>query len=185
MPARIEEPKLRDALDVLRNAGLRGGELAALLDARATRVRISARVVGGFTLNFINTIFLQPLAHNADDFEFRRWVTLLAHEACHIEQRYWVDSVEQEIRAYQAQCRVADELGIDLGAFRDAFAKLNPDSAQDQQTGQTAMLSMFFGQPAAVVYASLPLSQPRGLRAILPGVREIIAVVRAGTQARK
>lgn len=181
----LDDAKLREAYDVMRNAGPRGRELAAFLDQRATRVRISPRVVGGFTLNFINAIFLQPLSPDAGDFQIQLWATLLAHEACHIEQGYWVDSVQQEIKAYQTQCCVADKLGIEPGPIRDAFAKLNADLLQDQQRAQAAMRSIFFGELSAIVYASLPLSQPRGLPAILPGMREIAAVVRAGTQPRK
>ena len=92
--------------------------------------------------------------------------------------------MQQEIIAYQTQCRVAIELGIDLVLLREAFAALNPESAQDQQVGRAAMLSLFSGEPAAVVYASLPLSQPRGLRAIVPGAREILAVLRASRRTR-
>lgn len=184
MPVHLNEPQLRNALEMMRNAGPRGRELGALLEQRATRVRLTPRVVGGFTLNFINTIFLQPLSQNASEWEFRQWVTVLAHEACHVEQRHWVDSVQQEIIAYQAQCSVARELGIDLVVLREAFAALNPESAQDQAAGRAAMLSLFANQPAAVVYASLPLAQPHGVRAIVPGVREIAAVLRAAGQTR-
>jgi hypothetical protein len=184
MTIRLDHPKLQEAYAVMQKAGPRGRELAALLERRATRVRVSARVAGGFTLNFINTIFLQPPDSAGSDLQFKLWVTLLAHEACHIEQGFWVDSVQQEIIAYQTQLRVADELGVDLGILREAFANLNPGLAEHQQMGQAALRSIFFGAPAAMVYAALPLAQPRGLRAILPGARELIAVVRAGTQAR-
>ncbi len=184
MPINLQEPKLCDAFEVMRNAGPCGRELGALLEQRATRVRISPRVVGGFTLNFINTIFLQPLSESASEWEFRQWVTLLAHEACHVEQRHWVDSVQQEIKAYQTQCIVAKELGIDLVVLREAFAALNPESASDQAAGRAAMLSLFASQPAAIVYAALPLAQPRGLRAIMPGAREIAAVLCAARHAR-
>lgn len=185
MTARIDEPKLREAFEVMHNAGPRGRELAALLDRRATRVRISARIVGGFTLNFINTIFLQPLAPDTSAWEYRRWVTILAHEACHVEQGFWVDSVQQEIIAYQTQCRVAIELGIDLVVWREAFAALNPASPHDQTTGRAHLLALFANEPAGVVYAALPLRQPRGLRAFAPGVRQIAAVLRASRRTQR
>ena len=70
-----------------------------LLDERGTHVRSSNAVTGGFTLNFLNLILLQPPPANGAEAEFKRWVTILAHEACHIEQRFWVDSVEQEMGA--------------------------------------------------------------------------------------
>lgn len=179
MAVKIDDAQLRDAFDALRNAGPRGRALAACLEERGTRARISSRLTGGFTLNFINTVFLQPLRAEADEFAFRQWVTLLAHEASHIEQRFWVDSVAQEIRAYQTQCRVAQELEIDLGTLREAFASLDPDAPQDQRTAQRVLTSLFFGTPAAIVYAALPLAQPRGVRAIVPACREILAVARA------
>jgi hypothetical protein len=184
MTAQINEPQLRAAFETMRNAGQRGRELAALLHKRGTRARISARVSGGFTLNFINTIFLQPPRENANESEFRRWVTLLAHEACHIEQGFWVDSVQQEIIAYQTQCRVARELEIDLGTLHDAFEKLNPALASDQRAAQFALTSIFYGAPAAVVYACLPLAQPRGARALWPGLRQMFAVLRAARMTR-
>src|SRR5581483_5233640 len=112
----------------LRAAGPRGRELANVLDQRGTRVYVSALVGGGFTLNFINTILLQPLRADASDDDFKIWVTLLGHEACHIEQGFWVDSVQQEIRSYIAQGIIGDELGINTGIIKDAFGALNPDS---------------------------------------------------------
>jgi len=180
MPAKIRDPQLLEAHRALRGAGPRGRQLAEVLDERETRVRISTAIVGGFTLNFINTIFLQPPTPGASDWDRKYWITLLAHEACHVEQRYWVDSIQQEIRAYIAQGIVGDELGIELGFIKHAFTNLNPDSIEHQRVAQAAMLSLFAGQPAAIVYASLPLLQPTGLRALGPALDELAAVVRAG-----
>jgi hypothetical protein len=47
------------------------------------------------------------------------------------------------------------------------------------------MLALFAEEPAGIVYAALPLSQPRGLRAFGPGARELLAVLRAGRRTRR
>lgn len=180
MPARLNHPKLIELYNSLRSSGPRGRELADVLDRYNTRVRFASLISGGFTLNFINTIFLQPLRPDASDWEYKYHVTLLGHEACHVEQRFWVDSVEQEIRAYASQVRVAIELGFDLGVIRQAFEHLDPASLQDRIAAQAAMLALFAGTPAAMVYAALPLVQPIGLRAAGPAIDQIIAVARAG-----
>lgn len=184
MPAHFTTPQLLEAYITLREAGSRGLQLANVLDRRGTTVRVAAAVSGGFTLNFINTILLQPLRADASDFDFKIWVTLLGHEACHIEQGFWVDSVQQEIRSYIAQGMIGDELGIDTGFIKDAFGKLNPDSPDAVRLAQAAMLTLFAGQPAALVYASLPLLQPRGLGAFVSALRQLAAVVRAGSKPR-
>lgn len=180
MRARIDDPQLQDAYATLRGAGARGRELAETLDRRRTRVRAWKRVPGGLTLNFLNLIALQPLPANADETEYRWWVTLLAHEAAHIQQGYWVDSVQQEIRAYAAQWQVARELGIDLGPAYALLAQFDPASAEQRAAARAALVSLFGGQPAALVYAALPLLQPTGWRAIVPGIRETLALLRAG-----
>jgi hypothetical protein len=180
MPLKINDPLVREAYDELRAGGPRGRELCDILDERETRVRIWKAIAGGFTLNFINSIFLQPLRPGASEWERKYWVTLLGHEACHVEQRYWVDSVQQEIRAYTTQGRVGDELGIDLGFIKHAFSHLDPDSNDHQRVAYAAMQSLFAGQPAAIVYASLPLPQPTGIRAVRPAFRQLVAVARAG-----
>jgi hypothetical protein len=88
--------------------------------------------------------------------------------------------VAQEIRAYTAQAIVGDELNIDLRHIKDAFADLNADSPEHQRLAQAALVGLFAGTPAAIVYASLPLFQPMGIHAVLPALREGAAVIRAG-----
>ncbi len=185
MSARINDPQLQRAYDTLRQSGARGAELAAVLDRHRTRVRVSRALAGGFTLNLINTVFLQPLAPHSSEHAYKQWVTLLAHEACHVEQRYWVDSVQQEMRAYQAQCMIARELGADLGFICSVFPNLDPDREEHRVQARAALVSLFVGQPAAIVYASLPLLQPTGVRAITAGARELAAVIRAGLSRRR
>ena len=74
---------------------------------------------------------------------------------------------------------MALELGVDLGALPAVFSDADPKSAEHQQAARAAMLTLFAGSPAALVYAALPLAQPMGWRAILPALRETLAVVRA------
>lgn len=179
MPISVNRPELVQAHEALRAAGPRGKELAEVLDERGTRVRVVSWLYGGFTLNFLNTIFVMPLKPDASDWEYKAWVSLLGHEACHVQQRHWVDSIQQEIIAYTTQVIVGDELGINLQSFRDAFANLNPASPQHQRLAQAAMLGLFAGTPAGVIYASLPLWQPNGWGAIVPGVKEGAAALRA------
>lgn len=180
MNARIDDLNAIKAYESLRAGGARSRELADVLDYHKTRVYVTPRILGGLTLNFINTIFMMPLRADASDCEYKQWVALLAHEACHVEQRFWVDSVEQEIRAYTAQALVGDELGIDLGHIKRAFFDLNPARAQDLVRARAALITLFAGTPAGIVYASLPLFQPTGVRALLPALRESFAVLRAG-----
>lgn len=180
MPARFADSRLVEAHAALRATGTRGRELAEVLDRYNTRVRFASFVVGGFTLNFINRVYLQPLRRDYTPWDFKYLVTLLAHEACHVEQRFWVDSIEQEIRAYVSQCRVAVEMGFYIGQIQEVFANLDAALAEHQETAREALLSLFAGQPAAVIYAALPLAQPTGIGAIGPGLRQLAAVVRVG-----
>ena len=120
-----------------------------------------------------------PLRPGATEMDFKYWVSLLGHEACHVEQRFWVDSVEQEINAYTTQACLGDELGINLNYLKQAFSNLNPKSVEHQRIAHTALITLFANTPAAIVYASLPLIQPKGLKAFVPATRELAAVLRA------
>ncbi len=179
MPISVNRPELKQAHQALRAAGPRGKELADLLDERGTRVWVVSWLYGGFTLNFLNSIFVMPLRPNATDWDYKAWVSLLGHEASHVQQRHWVDSIQQEIIAYRTQVIVGDELGIDLRQYRDAFANLNPRSKQHQRLAQAAMLGLFAGTPAGMVYAALPLWQPKGWSAVMPALHEGVAALRA------
>jgi hypothetical protein len=181
---RIRDANARQAFQMLESCGPRGRKLAAEMERRGTRVWVTPRIQGGLTLNFINSIFIMPLPANATERTWNTWVSLLAHEACHIEQRFWVDSVEQEMIAYRTQVQVGDELGVDLSGW-NVFATLNPKDPQDQLCARAALLTLFANTPAAMVYASLPLAQPRRLRAIMPGARELAAVLRAAFSLEK
>jgi hypothetical protein len=177
MPARITDPRLAQVNARLQQCEPRGRELAGVLDRYDTSVRFAGWVSGGFTLNLINTIFLDP--RQPLDY----LVTLLAHEACHVEQRFIVDSVEQELVSYQAQCEVAKELGVDLGQMND-FVTLSPTASADLDAARRLLVTLFAGQPAAILYASMPLLQPAGLGAGLAAVRELASLARAGLSNR-
>ena len=176
MPVHLKDPKLQGVFNALRQCQPRGQQLADVLDRRGTTVRYTPRVAGGFTLNVINTIFLNP------NQEFMYSVTLLAHEACHVEQGFIVDSIQQEIGAYRAQLEVADELPTDVKWLKTLLDNLDPQSENYLDAARQGILGLFAGQQAAMVYASLPLMQPTGLLAIVPALREVVALVRAGLE---
>lgn len=178
MNAHISDPNAVRAYETLRDSGPRGRELADVLDKYGTHVRVQPGLYGGFTLNVINTLFVMPLKADATDWDYKAWVSLLGHEACHVEQRYWVDSVAQEIRSYATQFLVANELGINM-SYLDPFVHLNPESRDHQRLAQAALMGLFAATPAGIVYASLPLFQPVGAGAILPALAEFVAVIRA------
>ncbi len=180
MSVRIKDSSAQRAFQTLQRSGPRGRALANLLDERNTRVRVWNKIPGGITLNFLNLIILHPLPTHASDAQYKAWVTLLAHEACHVEQKFWIDSVQQEMRAYATQAIVGDELGIELAHIKHIFANLNSENKEHQQHAQAALQKLFPRTPAARVYAALPLKQPSGMRAIFPALRQIIALVRAG-----
>lgn len=173
MAVRLTDSQLSLAFVRLQQCEPRGRELASVLDRYGTTVRLAGWVSGGFTLNLINTIFVGP--GQPDNYV----VTLLAHEACHVEQRFLVDSVQQELISYQAQCNVAIETGIDLGQM-NGFLALDPTASADLETASQLMALLFAGQPAAILYASMPLFQPEGLAVGIAAAREIASLVRAG-----
>lgn len=179
MSPHIHDANAQRAYLTLQTSGPRGRELAAILALRRTRVYVTDQITGGLTLNFLNTIFLQPLRRDANERDYKLWVCLLAHEASHIEQNFWVDSVHQEMRAYASQIQVAHELGIDLEAIHRAFGHLNAELSEHREIAR-ANLNRLFGQTSAgIVYASLPVAQPTGAHAIFPALRQMAALVRA------
>ncbi len=177
---RFGSPELIELYNTLESSEPRGHELAAVLERRNTRIRF-APIVGGFTLNFINTVFLQPLPPEHSQEVFKYWVALLAHEACHVEQGFYVDSVQQEVRAYLAQCQVAQELGL-VDAFVEALLKAcqNVDLTQPDQlsAARRAIDDLLGPQPATMLYEALPVLQPTGFRAIIPALVELRALGR-------
>jgi hypothetical protein len=183
MNANITDANARKAYETLRASGPRGRELADVLGQRGTRVRVQPGLYGGFTLNIINTIFIMPLKPDTTDWDYNSWVTLLGHEACHVEQRYWVDSVQQEIRAYATQAVVAEELTIRI-PYLDAFTHLNADSPNHQRLAQAALMGLFAATPAGLLYGALPLIQPTGLSACVPALHQFTALLRAALSKR-
>lgn len=187
MPPKISDPKVLQLYNAMQNSGARGGELAQVLDRKSTNVKFISWLVGGFTLNLINTIFLQPLSPSYDDATFKYEVTLLAHEACHVQQGFIVDSLEQEARAYLAQAQVADELGLKndfIERLRAAFANVNLQAADELDEGRRALVALLGNQPATMLYKVLPVFQPTGLRAIGPAIREVTTLIGTTLQKR-
>lgn len=176
MPPRFGHSDLEKIYAALQGAAPRGRELTEILARRNTTLRF-APIVGGFTLNFINTVFLQPLPARYAPDDFNYWATLLAHEACHVEQGFFVDSVEQEIRAYLAQCQVAVELGMVnhsfINALQQAVGNVNLAHAEELSAARQALSNLFGNQPATMFYNALPLAQPRGMAAIVAAAIEL------------
>jgi hypothetical protein len=100
-------------------------------------VRAGYRLAGflskaGFTVNAINTVFL------ADDLDLTadcNLASLIAHEASHIRQRYWSDSLRQEADAYRVGARVMRELqdrGVKRCSGTSDWLTLDDEQAKDK-----------------------------------------------------
>lgn len=179
MKATFHDGNVQRAYEALKTSGPRGRELARILAERRTRVVVSHRIAGGLTINFLNTIFLEAPRADATEIDFKAWVSLLAHEAAHIEQGFWLDSVQQEMRAYASQAQVAHELGINLGELRETFGTLDGNDPEHQKIAHAALQRLFARTPAAILYAALPPGQPIGVSAVGAVVRQMIALARA------
>ena len=117
------------AVERLRGANDEGALLAQVLDAKKTRIAFSPLVAGGLTLNPLNAIFLQKSMEDYQGADFDVLVALLAHEARHIQQGYWVDSIAQELCSYQTQVRIGLKLGLDFGPEFGELMTLNDSRA--------------------------------------------------------
>lgn len=183
MTAKISSARLRDAHNRIAQLDALGATLAATLDAKGTRVIFSARISGGFTLNVFNTIVMDPHLQDPASFDFL--VCTLAHEYSHVQQGHLVDSVQQELIAYQVEAKIADTLQFAAG--KQAFGKflaLDPTSARDLDTALAFILDLAGGSPATrTIYASLPKFQPRGAADnFAAALKQIAAVGIAGWQ---
>ncbi len=161
MTAKITSATLLDAHKRIAQLSI-GAELSAIVDKRGTTVEFSNLISGGFTLNVINRIFVDP--HLQDPGSFDWLVCILAHEFCHVKQGYWVDSVEQELICYQLQARVCAEIGLDGGRQTyDRFLPLDPKKSSDLDTALKYILELAGGSvPTQTIYKSLPKFQPTG-----------------------
>lgn len=171
------------AVERLRGAGDEGALLAQVLDAKKTRIAFSPLVAGGLTLNPLNAIFLQKSMEDYQGADFDVLVALLAHEARHIEQGYWVDSIAQELCSYQTQVRIGAKLGLDFGPGFEELMTLK-DSRVDLPKAQELIVGLFPGSPAQVLYEALDEEQPFGLIAIGSAIKQLRALSRAAQQVQ-
>lgn len=108
----------------------------------------------GFTVNAINTVFI------ASDVNFKavcNLAGLVAHEASHIEQRWWSDSLMQEVKAYKSGARVLKELkerGEARCGDEGNWIDLDEEEAKDE------VLKL---ESQAPIYGMIPRNQKTGL----------------------
>lgn len=161
MPAKFNSPILHDATRRIAQLAL-GADLVATVERKATNIQFSTLISGGFTLNVINSVFVDP--HLQDPASFDWLVCILAHEYRHVQQGYWVDSVEQELLCYQLQARVCDEIGLAAAKpLYDRFLPLDPKNESDLDTALQYILELAGSSvPTQTIYKSLPKFQPTG-----------------------
>ena len=182
MAVKMDAPILKDAHARIAQLQI-GAALAKQVDDRATNVGFSTLISGGFTLNVINSIFVDPHLNDRNSFD---WLTcILAHEYCHVQQGFWVDSIEQELIAYQMQLHVANEIGLAVGDDFKRFATLDPKNKSDLEQARVFILDLAkFSAPTQTIYASLPLFQPTGAADNFgAAIKQLSAAGLAGIQA--
>lgn len=184
MPAKISAGSLQIAQSLIAQLGTFGNELCQAIDQRNTRVIYSNLISGGFTLNVINTIFIDP--HLQDPFYADFLVCTLAHECCHVQQGYLVDSVQQELIAYQCEAKIAEAIGYDYGKqLFGKFLALDPKNAKDLDTALSYIIDLAGGSvPTQTIYKSLPRFQPTGFADnAAAAIKQLSAAGLAGIQA--
>jgi thioredoxin-like negative regulator of GroEL len=111
---------------------------------------------------------------------------ILAHEFSHVQQGYLVDSVQQELIAYQAAAKIAHALDYTVGKqLYDRFLALNPANSKDLDTVLALILDLASGSlPTQTIYKSLPKTQPQGAAdTAIAAIRQLSAAGIAGIQA--
>lgn len=184
MPANISSPVLQNALDRIAQLGAVGAGVTQSVNDKKTRIIFSTLISGGFTLNIINTIFVDPHLESPDNFDLL--TCILAHECSHVQQGYWVDSVEQETIAYQVQAKICELMNFDFGKqYYGKFLTLNPTQEPDLNTALNYILEFASGSLATqTLYKSLPKFQPTGTgNNIVTAFKQISAAGLAGIQA--
>ncbi len=102
----------------------------------------------GFTVNALRTVFIaEDLMSSKEDL----LVELVAHEASHVEQRFWSDSLQQEAEAYKTAAEVMKELDHeDTGGWLSLSQQEAEDKVRDMQS-------------LAPLYGMIPRKQRKGL----------------------
>jgi hypothetical protein len=169
---------LRAALAVLRDLNEEGAELVRVVEKKRTRLAFSALVAGGISLNVLNAILIEKRFDNSTGSELQILIALVAHEARHAQQGYWVDSIQQELRSYQTQVRVAEKLGLQVFAPLEPLLRLG-ESPADLSAAQDLITNLFPNTPAQTLYRALPNAQPTGFATFPAALRQLRALARA------
>ena len=184
MPANISSPVLQNAKNRIAQLGDLGAGLIAAVDKKNTRISFSTLISGGFTLNVINTIFVDPHMETRENFDIL--TCILAHECSHIQQGHLVDSVEQETLAYQVQAKICELMNFDFGKqYYGKFLALDPAKESDLDTALKYIIEFAGGSlPTQTIYKSLPKFQPKGIGDnIVTAFKQLSAAGMAGIQS--
>ena len=184
MPAKISSSVLKQAHSRIAQLGTPGAELTATIEKRGTRIVFSSIISGGFTLNAVNTILVDP--HLQEPANFDLLICTLAHECSHVQQGHLVDSIQQELIAYRAEAMTAAALNYTYG--KELFGKfldLDPKNLQHLDIALTYILDLARSSPPTqTIYKSLPKTQPTGAADNLKAAfAQLGAVGIAGIQA--
>jgi len=184
MPANISSPVLQNAKDRIAQLGDLGAGLATAVDKKNTRIGFSTLVSGGFTLNVVNTIFVDPHMETPENFDLL--TCILAHECSHVQQGFLIDSIEQETIAYKVQAKICDLMNFDFGKqYYGKFLALDHTKEADLNTALQFILEFAGGSlPTQTIYKSLPKFQPTGAGDnIVSAFKQLSAAGLAGIQA--
>lgn len=113
----------------------------------------------GFTVNALRTVFIARDLMTSSPKE--TIVEILAHEASHVEQGFWSDSLEQEVQAFVRAAEVMEELKENRKVKRgDEGGWLPPPrTKEEQKAAENKVLSM---QSNAPLYGMIPRKQKTG-----------------------
>ena len=141
---------------------------------RSFERRVSYRVVGflnrsGFTVNALRIVFIAQDLLSPSDKE--TLIEIIAHEASHIEQGWWSDSVKQEVEAYRRGATVMQELkqaGKVSTGGDDAWLAADDEIAEMKLREKKAL---------APLYGVIPSEQPQGWADKWEAVRQGIYLI--------
>jgi hypothetical protein len=136
----------------------------------------SAKFVGnaGFTLNAIRTVFIGPIRE-------KNLPEIIAHEACHVAQGYWSDSIKQEIKAYitgvkvnyeinNPNTEIPDNTAIEWLKIEKALS--STDFKEKLKAGKRAEEKVRKLQEFAPLYGIIPVEQKVGFGDFLEMIRQ-------------
>jgi hypothetical protein len=134
----------------------------------SVEARVAYKVTGlisqaGFTVNALKTVFIALDLLPSDGGILAE---IVAHEASHVDQRCWSDSLQQEAQAYATAARVMVELnrrGELKWRDRECWLKLDEQIAEDKVRDR---------QAAAPLYGMIPRKQVGGWKDKVEFVRQ-------------